>query len=138
MHIKRGLKGILSHEVTHADLATNWQNDVEVLATPILLWLSELACMRAIDGCLQEDQMTLGYGHDIRHLAPTPPNWIVQIEAELVDMQGAILTFDVSAFDPLSTILSGKHSRAIVSREKFLARLAEKACTYQTSIVQRR
>lgn len=128
MQLKLGLTGVLSHEVTESDLATRWRNDVPVLATPVLLWLAELACMRAIDGCLEPGAMTLGYGHSVRHLAPTPGGWTVQIEAELVDMTDKLLAFEVRASDGRETVLEGRHERAVVDRERFLSRIERKAC----------
>lgn len=126
MLLKNGLKGLLTHKVGPADLATHWQNDIPVFATPILLWLAELACMRAIDNCLEPGQITLGYAHDVRHLAATPAGWTVVIEAELTGIESRLLTFEVRASDGRDAILSGRHTRAIVSRERFLAKLDSK------------
>ena len=127
MKLELGLKGVLSHDVVDADLATNWRNDVPVLATPILLWLAELACMRAIENCLDAELMSLGLGHDSRHLAPTPKGWKVTVEAELVAISEKTLTFDVLATDPQGEIFSGHHTRAIVNRERFIARVVQKS-----------
>ena len=40
--------GKYEYVVQEKDLANNWENDVEVLATPVLLWLAEVSCMDAI------------------------------------------------------------------------------------------
>lgn len=124
-----GLKGLLNHKVDDADLATSWQNDVPVLATPILLWLAELACMRAIEGTLEEGRMTLGHGHEAQHLAPTPKGWCVQIKAELRAVEGKILTFEVSAHDGQDEVFRGRHTRAVVDRARFVANLTRKAAS---------
>lgn len=129
MQLKTGVKGLLSHNVTGMDLATNWQNDIPVLATPILLWLAELASMRAIDNCLEPGDMTLGRGHSVEHLAPTPEGWNVMVEAELSAIDGRILTFEVQASDGKDVVLVGKHTRAIVNRQRFTNRLASKIDT---------
>ena len=123
MQLELGSKGFLAHRVSEADLATNWRCDVPVLATPVLLWLAELACMRAIVGCLDDGRMTLGYGHMVRHLAPTPRGWTVQVEAELVEIDGKILTFEVRASDGVEVVMEGRHDRAIVDRARFVARV---------------
>jgi predicted thioesterase len=113
--------------VTQADLATNWRNDVPVLATPVLLWLTELACMDATDTCIETGSMTVGYQHDVRHLAATPHSWNVQIVAELVEIDGKMLKFEIAANDGQDEILQGFHTRAIIKREPFLDRLQVKA-----------
>lgn len=121
------LKGVLIHQVLESELAANWRNDVPVLATPVLLWLAELACMRAVDNLLEPGQMTLGYAHDMRHLAPTPHGWTITIEAELELVEdNKLLTFRLEGRDGEEVILSGTHTRAIVDREKFLSRFEAK------------
>ena len=127
MTLEIGMSATLTHTVGEADLATSWKNDVPVLATPILLWLAELAAMRAVQGALEPGRMTLGHGHRVEHLAPTPAGWDVHIEATLVAIEGRILTFDITATDGVDTVLSGSHTRALVGRDRFVARVAEKA-----------
>ncbi|MER6693767.1 hypothetical protein ABT329_33035, partial [Streptomyces minutiscleroticus] len=48
------------HVVGPRDLATAWDNDVEVLATPVLLWLSEVTAMDVLGDHLTEGWMTVG------------------------------------------------------------------------------
>ncbi|MBD8891313.1 hypothetical protein IG616_07130 [Labrenzia suaedae] len=125
--LKLKSKGVVIHQVQEGDLATNWRNDVPVLATPVLLWLAELACMRAIGESLEPGKMTLGYAHDMRHMSPTPVGWKISIEAELVKNEGGkLLTFEVEARDGEDVILSGSHTRAIVDRTRFLDRFESK------------
>ena len=64
-----GKSGVLVHTVMPTDLATHWKNQLPVLATPILLWLAELATIKAVEGALAPDSMTVGIGHHNRHLA---------------------------------------------------------------------
>ena len=124
--LESGLRGILSHEVTCRDLATNWRNDVPVLATPTLLWLAELACIRTIEGTLEPGKMTLGFAHEMHHLAPTPLGWLVQLQAVLTKIDGRLLTFEVEATDSTDTVLNGYHTRAIVDRDRFITRVESK------------
>ncbi len=127
IELKPGLKACIIHQVEESDLATSWRNDVPVLATPVLLWYAELACMQAISGTLAPSQMTLGFGHEMRHLAPTPNGWTIQIEARLREIDTKILSFDVRASDGAEIILSGVHTRAIIERERFLQRVKSKS-----------
>ena len=115
------------HEVTADDTADRWQNDLPVLATPVLLWLGEVAAMHAIAEYLDDHEMTVGLSHDSSHLAPTPPGRAVQLTAELRHRAGRKLVFDVYGHDGVDEILRGTHTRAVVDRRKFLDRLAAKA-----------
>lgn len=122
-----GLKATMKHTVKATDLASSWQNDIPVFATPILLWLAELTCMRAVEGKLEPRVITAGYRHDVYHSAPTPEEWTVDINAELIAVDDKMLTFEVSAHDGIDVILSGRHTRALLDRERFMRRLERKS-----------
>lgn len=127
MHdLDRGLSAELRHTVTSRDAAESWANELPVLATPVLLWLTELTCMRALDGHVADDDMTLGLSHDITHLAPTPVGDIVLITATLDAIDGSKLVFRVQAHDSQDTILRGIHRRARVKRGPFIERVEHK------------
>ena len=115
------------HRVTEPDTARRWRNDLPVLATPVLLWLSEVTAMAALADYLEDDEMTVGLSHDSSHLAATPLGWEVSLTARLVERRGNKLVFEVSAHDGTDEVLRGIHTRAVVSRSKFLDRLASKA-----------
>ena len=115
------------HRVAEPDTARHWRNDLPVLATPVLLWLSEITAMAALADYLEEGEMTVGLSHDSSHLAATPLGWDVSLTARLVERRGNKLIFEVSAHDGADEVLRGRHTRAVVTRTKFLERLAEKA-----------
>jgi len=114
------------HRVTECDSAAQWRNDLPVLATPVLLWLSEVTAMEALAEYLEEDEMTVGLSHESSHLAATPVGQEVSLTAALVQRRGNRLVFEVSAHDGQDEVLRGTHTRAVISRTKFLLRLAEK------------
>lgn len=118
-----GLSAQTDHVVTESDSAARWGNELEVLATPVLLWLAEITAMKAVDGVLPDTEMTVGFAHDVKHLAPTPVGDTVRITARLVEVDGRKLIFEVSAADSSATVLSGRHTRAIVNRVAFSARV---------------
>jgi fluoroacetyl-CoA thioesterase len=118
-----GLSAQTDHVVTEEDSAARWGNELEVLATPVLLWLAETTAMKALDGAVPDTEMTVGFAHDVRHLAPTPIGDTVRITARLVEIDGRKLIFEVSAADSSATVLAGRHTRAIVNRVAFSARV---------------
>lgn len=119
-----GARAQLVHTVEDKDTARHWGNDVPVLATPILLWLSEITAMRITDDVLAADgRMTVGAHHDTAHLAPTLVGETVTIEAELTERTERILVFAVEAHDSRGPVLRGHHRRGIVERNRFLAKL---------------
>lgn len=122
-----GATGTLRHVVREQDGAAQWGNDVPVLATPVLLWLGEIAAMRAVDGALRAGEMTVGRSHDAEHLAATPVGWTVEVTAVLTAVAERSLHFSVQASDDEDLVYRGTHVRALVSQERFLQRLADKA-----------
>ncbi|MGZ0084352.1 thioesterase family protein [Caldibacillus thermoamylovorans] len=130
MTFKLNSEASISYVVKKTDLASAWKNDVDVLATPVLLWLAEIACMKVIEKDLQEGLMTVGVGHyNIKHLAPTPEGYTVKITAKLVKQEGKKLLFDVTGHDGKDIILTGQHERAVIHRERFISKVKEKQIT---------
>lgn len=121
-----GASSTLTHVVRERDLATAYANDVPVLATPVLLWLAEVAAMRAIEYELEPGAMTVGAAHRARHLAATPRGRTVAVSARLIEVDGARLCFEVSGRDETEAVLAGEHDRFLVEAARFEDRLRRK------------
>ena len=61
------------------------------------------------------------------HLAATPVGCEVEITTRLVSAEGRQLAFDITASDGIEAIARGRHDRVLVDRDRFVAKLAEKA-----------
>ncbi|GGX44674.1 thioesterase family protein [Streptomyces chryseus] len=121
-----GTTATTTHTVRPADAASNWANELDVLATPVLLWLGETTAMKVIESDLPEGTMSLGLSHDAAHLAPTPVGETVTLTATLTAVDGTRLTFDVEGRDSRAVILRGRHGRALVDRQRFTAKLTDR------------
>lgn len=122
-----GAQAVREHVVRAEDCATNWENDLPVLATPVLLWLAEVTSMKAVEGVLEPSEMTVGFKHDnAQHVAATPEAWTVNVTAIVTEVDGRMLTFSVEAHDGVEVVYRGTHVRAVIDREKFLRRFEEK------------
>ncbi|MBP3041841.1 hypothetical protein J9303_20625 [Bacillaceae bacterium Marseille-Q3522] len=120
MEITIGLKGNYQYTVKDSDLATNWGNDVPVLATPVLLWLAELTCVKAIDHIsLERNALTVGYSHQMRHLSPAYLGDNVSFEATLTSVNGNKLVFNVKGYNGSEKVLEGIHERYLINKEKY-------------------
>jgi fluoroacetyl-CoA thioesterase len=117
-----GSSAVLTHQVRAEDSATAWGNELDVLATPVLLWLSEIAAMQAVSGDVPSGWMTLGARHDSTHAAPTGIGETVTVRATLASVDGRNLVFDVEARDSRGTILHGRHHRGLVRTTAFRAK----------------
>jgi predicted thioesterase len=90
----------------------------------MMIGLMENAAWRLVQPHLGEGETTVGALVNVRHLAATPVGDTVTATAELVEISGRRLVFQVSARDSRQVIGEGTHERAIISLERFLARLA--------------
>ena len=99
----------------------------EVLATPVLVAMVEAACIEHIASLLPGPAMSLGRRVEIDHLAATPVGCAVELTTRLVSAEGRQLAFDITASDGIEAIARGRHDRVLVDRDRFVAKLAEKA-----------
>lgn len=99
---------------------------VRVYATPMMIALMENAAVAAVEDALAPGQQTVGVHIEVRHLAATPVGMSVRAQAELIKVDGRMLTFRVSVVDEKEPIGEGTHVRAIVDAERFDARLQAK------------
>jgi fluoroacetyl-CoA thioesterase len=99
----------------------------DVLATGFMVGLLEWACIRLISPHLDEGEGSLGMHVDVSHIAATPPGLTVTVDAECSAVEGRRLKFRVSAHDGVDLIGEGTHERAVVSWDRFKARVADKA-----------
>lgn len=97
--------------------------DLRVLATPSMIALMEEAAMHCVAPHLGEGQTTVGGYIAASHLKPTAHGRTITATATLTAMEGRKLQFTVKASDDEGLIGEGEHTRFIVDREKFMARL---------------
>ena len=97
--------------------------DVPVFATPRLLGLVEEATVAAIRDHLESGTTTVGVRAELDHTAATGKGATVTAEATLAFIDGRKLTFEVSARDARATIASGRITRMVVDRGRFLAKI---------------
>lgn len=125
--IEIGLKGEDHLTVVHENTAAAYASDaVEVFATPAMIGLMEGASFNAIKDYLEEGQTSVGTRVDVRHLAATPLGHKVRAEAEVIEVEGKRVVFQVVAYDELEKIGEGQHERFIVDFERFISRVSTK------------
>lgn len=96
---------------------------VAVFGTPMMIGLMENAAWKLVQPEMAPGETTVGTLVDVRHLAATPLGMRVTATAELIEIDGRRLVFRVSAHDERGPIGEGRHERARVLLDRFLARL---------------
>lgn len=125
MSLEPGLSAKVKGVVT-ADLTALSQGsgDVEGLATPVMVRMMEAAAIKAVEGELAPGMTSVGTRVEITHVAPTPVGMEVTTQATLLEIEGRLLVFSVTAEDQSGVIGKGTHQRVIVDKENFANRIA--------------
>ena len=125
--VEVGLKGKEEMVVERSDLASIMGNiGAEVLSTHRVVLLMELAARNAIKDCLPEGKMTVGTFVRIQHLAAAPLGSKVRAEAQVKEIEGRRLVFEIAVYDEFEKIAEGENEQLVVSIKSFLARVQKK------------
>ncbi len=123
-NIKIGLTGEKTAAVTETLTARYMgSGGLDVYATPAMIALMEAAAVAAVDPLLSEGKASVGTALEVKHLAATPLGQEVRARAEVTDVDGKRVTFNVQAWDEKQLIGEGKHTRYVIDIERFLERL---------------
>lgn len=127
MEITIGLCGEASTLVEKEDTAQIvGSGSLLVYATPCMIALMEGAACEAIADSIPEGKTTVGIELSVKHTSATPVGLEVTARAEVIETDGKIITFKVTASDEAGPIGEGVHKRAIVSTQRFLDKTYEK------------
>ena len=127
MEIIVGMKGEAATMAEREDTAIEvGSGSLLVYATPCMVALMEGAACEAIQEALSDSQTTVGTELNIQHISATPVGLEVRAEAEVVAVDGKVITFEVKAFDEAGEIGKGTHKRVIVNTQKFLEKAYNK------------
>lgn len=122
--LRAGLLGEASLVVGEAHTARAMGSGSEpVFATPALVALMEAAAVACAERLLPEGHISLGTEIHVEHLAASVVGARISSRAELVAVEGRVIRFALTAKEGDKLIGKGTHSRAIVERARFLARL---------------
>jgi predicted thioesterase len=97
--------------------------DMAVLSTPSMIAMLENAAMMAVAPHLPEGSTTVGSHIDVSHSRPSKVGAKITFTATLKAVDNRRLDFDVVAMDGDNEIGRGTHTRFIVDRQRFMARL---------------
>ena len=121
MEITVGMKGEVSSLVEREDTAQEvGSGSLLVYATPCMVALMEGAACEAITEAIPEGKTSVGIELNIAHQSATPVGMSVRAEAEVIAVEGSIITFQLTAFDEAGKIGEGTHKRALINTERFL------------------
>ena len=127
MEITVGMKGEVSTLVEREDTAYEvGSGSLLVYATPCMVALMEGAACEAIADAIPEGKTSVGTMLNISHISATPVGLEVRADAEVTEIDGSTITFQVTAYDEAGKIGEGTHKRAIISTQRFLDKVYSK------------
>ena len=127
MEITIGMKGSAETTVERQDTALEvGSGDLLVYATPCMVALMEGTACEAIAAALPEDKTSVGTLLNISHIAATPVGMDVRAEAEVTEVDGNTITFQITAFDETGKIGEGIHKRVVITSQRFLDKVYAK------------
>ena len=98
----------------------------EILCTPWLIWFLEHAARNAMLPLLEDSESTVGVTVDVEHLAPTPIGHSVTCVAKVINADGSLVTFQVSAVDEHEQIAKGIHKLRVIQANRLKSRVEKK------------
>lgn len=125
--LKPGIAGEASVRVTERNTAMAYGSGLlPVFSTPAMIALMEEAAVACTEQYLEEGYSTVGTALNVRHLAATPVGMGVRARAQLTEIAGRKLTFQVEAFDDREKIGEGTHERFMILADKFMSKVQAK------------
>ncbi len=126
--LQPGIEGRAETVVTEALTApVMGSGTVNVYASPGVVALMEAAAVACAEKHLAPGETTLGIHFELNHKAATPPGMSVTAKATLLEIDGRKLVFAIEAHDARERIADARHTRIIVDRARFEAKLDAKS-----------
>ncbi|WP_114391306.1 thioesterase family protein [Notoacmeibacter marinus] len=110
-----------------SDHLTAFSDMPPVFATAMMVGFIEATCIEAIAPHLDDGEHSVGTHINVSHFAATPVGMTVRVEVRLTQVERRMLTFKVEAFDDVGLIGKGSHHRAVIDKDRFVAKAEEKA-----------
>lgn len=123
--VKTGITHTFEATITPQQSAINvGSGAVEVLGTPAMIALMEKASNLLMDPYFDKGETSVGTHVDVRHMKPTAIGATIKVSAKLTEcVDGRKLTFEIWAEDEEGEVGRGTLKRAVINKEKFMARL---------------
>ena len=117
--MKPGLEPGLSHEMTEETTANHAaQNLVPkgkmVFSTPSMIGFMERCSVQLLAPYLEEEEYSVGYRVNIKHIAATPIGQKVRVKARVQSINGRRIILAVEAYNEKEKIGEGEHERVIL------------------------
>ncbi|MFP6747256.1 MAG: hotdog domain-containing protein [Alphaproteobacteria bacterium] len=101
--------------------------ELRVYATPMMVMDVERACLELMSEHAEAGESSVGARVEIDHMGPTLMNMWIEVRAEVVEVKGPKVVFDVEIHDALDQVGKARHVRFMIEMAVQKARLEKKA-----------
>lgn len=95
---------------------------LEVFATPAMIGLMEMTCLKSIADKIGDDNTTVGTKVNISHLKASPIGAVIRCTSKVIEVEGRRVAFEVQCFEGDTLIGEGHHERFIVDSKRFMSK----------------
>lgn len=120
--IGKSLNTSMKIELQHTAMYVG-SGDLEVLATPIMIALMENCAMMLLAPSLKEEESSVGTMINCNHKRATPIGKTITATATITKINGREVEFMVETVDEKGVIGNATHTRFVIDKNKFLAKI---------------
>ncbi len=125
--LQPGLKITRRYDVDKDKTIDFMGDELRVYATPMMVMDVERTCLELMSEHADEGESSVGARVEIDHMGPTLLNMWVEVRAEVVEVKGPKVVFDVEVHDALDQVGKARHIRFMIDMEGQKGRLEKKA-----------
>lgn len=97
--------------------------NLEVYSTPSMIALIEKTSLRGIEAFLEKDESSVGGKVNVLHLLPTAIGKRVVCKSTVISIKHNRIEFEVVVFENDKLVGKGAHTRFIIDKASFMAKL---------------
>jgi len=125
--LQLGLKITRRYDVDKDKTIDFMGDDLRVYATPMMVMDVERTCLALMTEHADEGESSVGARVEIDHMGPTLMNMWVEVRAEVIEIKGPKVVFDVEVYDALDQVGKARHIRFMIDKMGQKGRLEKKA-----------
>ncbi len=125
--LQAGLKISRRYDVDKDKTIDFMGDDLRVYATPMMVMDVERTCRDLMVEHADDGEDSVGARVEIDHMGPTLMNMWVEVRAEVVEVKGPKVVFEVEIHDALDQVGKARHIRFMIDKMGQKGRLEKKA-----------
>lgn len=125
--LQAGLKITRRYNVDKEKTIDFMGDELRVYATPMMVMDMERTCLELMAEHADEGESSVGARIEIDHMGPTLMNMWIEVRAEVVEVKGSKVVFEVEIHDALQQVGKALHVRFMIDKMGQKGRLEKKA-----------